>query len=182
MLQCNVGMLYLIHIDVTRLYSMKIDRFPQYDFNEEGYVVSFVKKHPRILKPIKMGVYTGLQLLRDDGLLEKQYLHRLIAEAAHGECPTGMECRHLDGDKSNNASSNLRWGTRQENIDDKLFHGTSGKGERNTMAKLTEVDVLAMREHRSATGDSHAKIGVMYNVSTMTAYRAVEGVSWSHLK
>jgi hypothetical protein len=160
---------------------VKIARFPKYDFNEDGYVVSFVNKNPRVLKPIKMGVYIGLQLLRDDGLIEKQYLHSLIAEAAYGECPTGMECRHLDGDKNNNSSVNLKWGTRRENTDDKILHGTSGKGENNTMAKLTDSDVLSMRKHREKTGDSHAKIGVMFNVSTMTAYRAVEGVSWKHL-
>lgn len=161
---------------------MRIERFPLYDFSEIGYVTSFVKKTPKILKPIKMGAYVGLQLLRDDGLLEKIYLHRAIAEAFHGACPAGKECRHLDGDKTNNRAENLSWGTRRENVDDKFAHGTSGKGALNTMAKLTDADVIAMRSHRKSTGDSYAKIAVMWGVSTMTAYRAVTGKAWGHLK
>ena len=161
---------------------MKINRFPLYDFTEDGLVVSFVKKKPRVLKPIKMGSYTGVQLVRDDGLLEKIYLHRAIAEAFHGECPDGMECRHLDGNKHNNSASNLKWGTKSENEKDKRNSGTSIDGEANHMAKLTKEDVISMRERREATGDSHAKIAALFNVSTMTAYRAIERISWRYIK
>lgn len=38
-----------------------------------------------------------------------------------------METRHLDGDPGNNALSNLCWGTRQENAQDKVRHGRGGK-------------------------------------------------------
>jgi hypothetical protein len=161
---------------------MKIDRFPCYDFSENGYVVSHIKKTPRVLKPIKMGVYVGLQLARDDGLLEKIYLHRAIAEAAYGPCPDGMQCRHLDGNKLNNSASNLAWGSREENTRDKFIHGTTGKGERNPMSKLSDSVVLDMREYRANTGHSYKRIGVKFGVSTMTAYRAIVGESWSHLK
>ena len=160
---------------------MKIERFPLYDINRKGYVVSFTRKTPFILKPISMGKYLGLQLKRHDGLLEKIYLHRLVAEAFRGACPDGMECRHLDGDKKNNNSENLCWGTRQENSNDKKLHGTSPIGELNAGAKLSEKLVLNMREHRKKTGDSYKKIGVLFSVSTMTAYRAITKQSWGHI-
>lgn len=160
---------------------MKIERFPLYEFNADGYVVSLTRKLPFVMKPIKMAAYIGLQLKRGDGLVEKIYLHRAIAEAFHGACPEGMECRHIDGNKRNNKSSNLSWVTRQENIDDKTLHGTQPIGESNAMAVLTDALVVEMRAHRKSTGDSYSKIGVMYSVSTMTAYRAVTGKSWSHL-
>lgn len=161
---------------------MKIDRFPSYEFKEDGSVISHVRKKPRKLKPIKIGLYWGVQLLRGDGLIEKSYLHRIIAEAFHGKCPDGMQCRHLDGNKNNNSASNLCWGTRLENANDKILHGTSGMGELNNMAKLNESNVLAMRDRRAKTGESHKIIALDYGVSTMTAYRAIEGISWSHLK
>lgn len=156
----------------------KIQRFPGYDFLACGHVVSHIKKTPRVLSPIKMGEYVGLQLVREDGSSEKQYLHRLICEAFHGKCPDGMECRHIDGDRLNNSSANLAWGTKQENEIDKKNHGTTPRGEKNPMAKLTPFEVQKMRAERSETGDSYAKIAKRFGVSTMTAFRAITGQSW----
>jgi hypothetical protein len=160
----------------------KIERFPKYEFHHDGYVVSRIKKNPRVLKPIKMGNYVGLQLVRSDGHTEKAYLHRLICEAFHGPCPPGMECRHLDGDKTNNAANNLAWGTRDENTSDRTRHGTNPVGERNPMAKLTYSKVLELRRFRAETGKSYKLIGLEFGVSTMTAYRAATGQSWSECK
>lgn len=155
-----------------------IERFPDYEFLESGHVISYKKIVPRILSPIRMGSYTGLQLARSDGLLEKQYLHRLICEAFNGPCPDGMECRHLDGNKYNNIAKNLAWGTKSENNIDKNGHGTGISGEANPMAKLTEADVKRMREYRKRTGESYKKISELYGVSAMTAYRAITEQSW----
>jgi hypothetical protein len=157
---------------------MKIARFPHYEFHQDGYVVSRIRKHPRVMKPIKMGAYVGLQLRREDGHIEKAYLHRLICEALNGPCPNGMECRHLDGNKKNNAASNLAWGTKLENANDKKLHKTSAVGEKNPMAKLTSAKVAQMKSYRASSGDSYRLIGEKFGVSTMTAFRAVTGKSW----
>jgi hypothetical protein len=50
-------------------------------------------------------------------------VHRLVAEAFHGS-PEGRIARHLDGDSSNNAASNLAWGSPSENQLDSVQHGT----------------------------------------------------------
>ena len=161
---------------------MKIDRFPDYEFHKDGFVISRVKKNPIVMKPIKMGQYVGLQLKRSDGHVEKAYLHRLICEAYYGPCPEGMECRHLDGDRSNNMASNLCWGTKSENAADKEKHRTNPSGERNAMSKLTEATVREMRSYRAKTGESYAKIGDLFGVSTMTAYRAIVKKLWKDVK
>lgn len=156
-----------------------IDRFPQYEFHEEGFVISYVKSSPRVMKPIKMGQYVGLQLKRSDGHTEKAYLHRLICEAFYGPCPGGMECRHLDGDRGNNRASNLAWGSKMENENDRRIHKTTSKGEKNPMAKLSREKVNKMRQCRHQTGYSYKAIGDKFGVSAMTAFRAVTGQSWS---
>lgn len=51
-------------------------------------------------------------------------VHAIVAEAFHGPRPHGMDVRHLDGDKTNNAASNLRYGSRTENHLDSVRHGT----------------------------------------------------------
>lgn len=155
-----------------------IERFPRYDFRDDGAVVSRVFKTPRVMKPIKMGQYRGLQLLGDDGRIHKEYLHRLIAEAFCGPAQQGQVCCHLNGDKTDNRAANLAWASQSENNLQKRAHGTSPDGERNPMAKLTRDVVAEMRAMREASGASFARIARKFGVSNMTAFRAVTGQSW----
>jgi len=157
----------------------KIERFPKYRFLSNGSVISLQKSKPLKMSPMRQGKYVGLTLTRADGTQERQYVHRLIAEAFHGPCPDGMVCRHIDGDRKNNSAVNLQWGTQSENNLDKNNHGTAPLGERNPMAKLTALSVAQMRADRKKTNRSYAKIAADYGVSTMTAYRAITGQSWS---
>ena len=153
--------------------------FSRYLVSDEGTVASVVKKKPRVLKPIFFGAYHGVTLVDDSGEHHRRYIHRLVLEGFAGPCPEGMEARHLDGNRFNNRLNNLAWGTRSENARDRERHGNGISGEANPCAKLTRTQVEEMREIRATTRLSHAKIAAMYGVSTMTAYRAVEGVSWN---
>lgn len=47
---------------------------------------------------------------------------RLVLETFVG--PSDLECRHLDGDRTNNSIKNLKWGTRKEQIADQKRIGT----------------------------------------------------------
>jgi HNH endonuclease len=165
---------------LVKAQKAKLADFPDYTFLADGSVYSCLTG--KILRPIRMGEYVGLQLRSYGGGFKKRYLHRLIAEAFHGPCPDRHQCRHLDGDRSNNAAANLAWGTPKENNADKAAHGTAAYGEKNPMAALSAGAVLAMRRRREKTGDSYAAIARAYGVSTMTAYRAITGQSWRVVK
>ncbi len=68
-------------------------------------------------------------------------VHRLVLESFIGFCPPKMECRHLDGNKTNNQLDNLCWGTHKQNIHDAVQHGTRailGKGEKHPNSKLSD--------------------------------------------
>jgi hypothetical protein len=158
-----------------------IARFPDYIFNSDGGVVTLIGPKPRLMKPIRIGAYVGLQLRRADGTREKQYLHRLICEAFHGAPDHGQECRHLNGNKGDNRAANLAWGTRAQNAADKDAHGTSPRGERNPHAKLTASAVKSMRAERAETGLSFSRLADKYGVTAMTAYRAVTGQAWGEI-
>jgi hypothetical protein len=51
-------------------------------------------------------------------------VHRLVLLTFVGPCPPNMETRHLDGQPSNNRLDNLCYGTRRENMADRIRHGT----------------------------------------------------------
>lgn len=62
--------------------------------------------------------------LRQDGRVTRKGVHQWVALAFHGEPDPGQEVRHLDGDQLNNIATNLKWGTRSENVQDSVRHGT----------------------------------------------------------
>src|SRR3990167_7065204 len=92
------------------------------------------------------------------------YVHEIIAIAFLGPRPNGMQCCHYNGDGGDNRPSNLRWGTSDDNQQDKIRHGRSPRGIRHWKSKLTNDDVRSIRSSRinGATLDSLSKL---YGVS-----------------
>jgi hypothetical protein len=105
-------------------------------------------------------------------------VHRLILLAFVGACPPGMQCRHLNGDKTDNRLANLCWGTRAQNMADKVGHGTSNRGERGGGSKLKEHQV---REIRSAGAVSNTVLARRYGVTSQQIGQIRLGKSWWYL-
>lgn len=79
----------------------------------------------KVLSPTPVGEgYLSVMFSRD-GATCRRYVHALTCEAWHGPRPDGLEVRHLDGDMLNNAPGNLEWGTKSENAQDSIRHGTN---------------------------------------------------------
>ena len=109
-----------------------------------------------------------------------QYAHRMICEAYHGPCPEGLECRHLDGNRQNNAPSNLEWTDKLTNESDKKRHGTLTVGSFNGQATLTADIVVEMRVLASR-GTPICAIAEMYGINRGTVGDAVCGRRWGHI-
>lgn len=156
--------------------------------NDCGYAVSrdgrvFSKKSGSwrmlaLIPHVKTG-HLGVTLYID-GQSRRRSVHVLVLEAFFGPCPRGLECRHLDGNPANNTVGNLKWGTRQENVDDMVLHGTTCHGERSTTAVLTEQQAIEVRR-RSAAGEGATAIAKSLGISYGTVHSAIHGKSWSHL-
>jgi hypothetical protein len=58
------------------------------------------------------------------GRRNTRMVHTLVLEAFVGPRPPGKEACHGNGQPGDNRLSNLRWGTRSENIADAVRHGT----------------------------------------------------------
>ncbi len=107
-------------------------------------------------------------------------VHSLIAETFLGPRPTGYDIRHIDGNKANNAASNLAYGTRIENEADKLLHGTSNRGGRNGMAKMTERTVILARQMKKA-GYGLIAIAATFGLKPGGMRAILNGQNWKHL-
>jgi hypothetical protein len=152
-----------------------IPGYENYYACENGKILSMRKPEWRILKPItdkKKHPYVFL-------FRKKEYVHRLILYTFQGLPGPLQECRHLDGNPSNNRISNLKWGTRKENTNDKRIHGTMPNGERSGTHKLAEKDVAEIRKMYGLK--SLRELGARFGVSHTAIRRAVLGIKWGHL-
>ena len=108
------------------------------------------------------------------------FLHVLVCEAFHGPRPEGCMVAHRDGNKDNNAASNLGWVTQWQNEHDKRVHGTALLGERHHQAKLTENDVYAIRA-RLDSGERGSVLAREYGLSQTTISHIRKRHTWAHL-
>lgn len=78
----------------------------------------------RVLRPglHKLSGKRVVALCRD-GAMRTEFVHRLVLSAFVGPCPAGHEACHRDDDGLNNSLSNLYWGTRSENMHDRVRNG-----------------------------------------------------------
>lgn len=68
-----------------------------------------------------------------DGKRKRIATHRLVAGKFLPPRPSpSHEIRHLDGNKLNNHYTNLAWGTRKENAEDRERHGRTSKGKKHS--------------------------------------------------
>lgn len=107
-------------------------------------------------------------------------VHRLVLEAFVGPCPEGMEARHLNGKEWENNLGNLKWGTRQDNIDDRPALHEQAQGIRKPNAILSESLVVQMRR-RCRAGEFAINIAQSIGVKTGTAVAAIVGRTWKHV-
>ena len=76
-------------------------------------------------------------------------MHRLLLETFVGSCPNGMECRHIDGNSTNNSLDNLCWGNRIEQCQDKAQSNTLYS--KVTKQMLYEIQSLLTAGHTQKT-------------------------------
>ena len=173
----------------------QIPGFTNYFVTTDGKVFSEAmqyrqkEKKLRRLSLWKCAGYWAVHLTKD-GIQLKRLVHRLVLETFVGQSPDGYQCRHLNGDRSDNRLENLRWGTRSENQMDRLLHGTSNNGERHPNNKLTSEQVLEIRRLAASNnkktrqidrGGDYKNIAAKFNVSPSTVGSIVSRKTWGRL-
>jgi hypothetical protein len=120
--------------------------YPSYRVSSLGRVVSLRPWRglpvPRELAAGISGPGYRMVYLTAGGRGRHLYVHQLVAAAFHGPRPEGMEVRHLDGNRLNNAASNLSYGTTSQNAYDRVRHGTHGNTAKVKCAQGHPFDAL----------------------------------------
>jgi len=156
-----------------------IPAFPGYEVSDLGRV----RHGEKMLKatPTHDG-YLRVSFWTDKGA-RKVAVHKLVAAAFLGPCPDGHVVRHRNGVNNENRADNLRYGTQQENEADKTLHGTAVVGTKHHSNKLTEADVVTIRQRhvpRDPRNSLHA-IGRDYGIAAKTVQRIVQRKIWKHV-
>ncbi len=112
--------------------------------------------------------------LAKDGKKEKRFIHHLVLESFHRKKIKNEQGRHLDGNKLNNKSSNLKWGTQRDNEKDKINYDKGGHIFINK-----EVNII-----RTIFKYYKPKISVLakyFNCNIVAILRIKNNVSWKNL-
>lgn len=176
---------------------------PGYQVSDMGNVRSFWKpKHgpipngvlldtPRIVKQTPAGrngyrIYLAVKIIKRDtyGVMiwrKSIKVHRLVLATFVGACPAGMEARHINGNGFDNRLSNLCYGTHTENMFDKKTHGTERIGSTNPFAKLTEAQVIEIRNIYAGGGITQSELASKFGVGHTIIGSIINRRKWKHI-
>ena len=95
--------------------------------------------------------------------VRKHFVHRLIAQHFIPN-PNGLEqVNHIDGNKRNNAISNLEWCSRQDNMKHAALNNLMQNGSDRPSSKLTEEQAIEIKNSK-LSGSELAKLIVAAKV------------------
>lgn len=168
-----------------------VEGYPGYEVSDLGRVRSWrsngkgggFRAAPRVFSPSKKrNGYLQVNLWRD-GVRSTFTVHSLVAEAFIGPRPEGQECRHRDGDKSNNRKSNLLWGTPSENSMDNVALGVHAgfkiRGEAHYRATISDAQAEQIKDLTSE-GVPPRIIAKRLGVPVNTVKNVRYGAGWAN--
>lgn len=110
-------------------------------------------------------------------------LHNIILDVKIGGFKKGEISRHLCHTPKCINPQHLVQGTRADNNQDRASAGRSAdmRGEKHSMAILTEPQVIEMRRLRAYSGWTYKRLGVKFGVHKQTICSIIHRKSWKHI-
>lgn len=163
---------------------MPIKDFDEYLISSNGNVKSFkVDSNGKILKlrKSKQKNYYYKVFLSNNEVKKNLYVHRLVAEAFLPKIDNKLEVNHKDGDKTNNCVDNLEWVNHLENITHAYQNSMIPyiQGERHGMHKLTEIEIVEIKQLLSDNKLTQTEIASKYNVCKSTITNIKYNYNWN---
>ncbi len=89
-------------------------------------------------------------------------VHRLVLSAFVGLMPRDIDTRHIDGNRLNNNLKNLKYGTRQDNVNDCKRHGRIPSGDSHWNVKVSNREATEILKSTSSNAELADKYGVSW--------------------
>jgi hypothetical protein len=156
-----------------------------YDVSNLGEVRSYQRSDkPRLRGDLLTpGLSSGKRtvILYKGGCRVTRLVSHLVLEEFIGPRKPGEEARHGPRGPLDDSEANLCWGTREENQGlDRVRDGTSNRGTRQWMAKLTDAGVLECRR-RYAAGEVQRALAIEFGISSGAMSQVITGARWGWL-
>lgn len=150
---------------------------PIIDYEDLYEVSSYgrVRSKTRFLKPSSARGYEIVQL-RKRSVSKPFYIHQLVLLHFVGPRPESFASSHMDGNKTNNNVTNLCWESYGKNNLRRNY-----RGESHAFAKLTEAQVLEIRELYKTKKFTQMQLGQRFGIARTTIGSIVRNEKWSHL-
>jgi hypothetical protein len=145
----------------------------------------FWNKVDKTSNPNGCWIWTGYTFKRGYGLLQlkgiKWTTHRLSYTLLKGNIPDNMYVCHTCDNPSCVRPEHLFLGTHNDNMQDRDTKGRTLKGNQNGNAKLTEQQVLEIRNLYVTTKISYKQLALRYNVSEYPISQIINRKLWKHI-
>ena len=140
-----------------RVYSIKRNKFLKLTLHKRGY--------------LQVGIYIG-------GKLKMPLVHRLVAQAfIHQPSKEQNTVNHIDGNKTNNHTSNLEWVTQQENVDHAFKRGLHNKPRKPVLCIELNTIFKSAYEAGNHLGINQSNICKVCNGKA----RSIGGYTWRYI-
>lgn len=155
-----------------------VHEFPQYKVSSTGQV--FGSRGWLLTGEVIPAGYRVV-FLYQNGKCYPRYVHALVAGAFIGARPDGMTINHKDGDKLNNAMSNLEYVSMSDNVQHAYDTGLALRltGEQNGRAVLTAEQVGEIR--KLAGIETQSAVAERFGISRTHVSSIQRGKVWTHL-
>lgn len=154
--------------------------YPNYFVDSEGYVWSIQKgKIKKLKQKITKSGYYSVCLIDCDKKKKYVLIHRLVALAFIPNTENKPCVDHINGDKSDNRVSNLRWVTHKENSNNPITYKRLCDAQHKKPIIQYTLDGEFVKEWESAwqiereLGYHHNKISLVCRGIRITAYKSI---------
>lgn len=107
--------------------------------------------------------------------------HRASFIFFNGEIPIGLLIRHkCDNSKCVNPE-HLELGTVKDNMKDKLDRDRQPRGSKHNNSKLTEEQIISIRNKYNKSNISYRSLAKEYNVSSPHIINIIKNKCWKHI-
>ena|ERR1700689_1525336 len=150
-----------------------------YEASDQGQIRRILGKIRKLRAKREGYLYVNLCV---HGKIQTRYVHRLVATTFIPNPENKPEVNHKDGNKQNNAVTNLEWATISEQAIHAFEKGlrVSSKGSKQGMSKLKEADIPEIF-YLSRSGLSQPEIARNFGVSRSLIGWVLLRKGWKHV-